>query len=63
MNEPTGTIFPHAAPAGDSVMLEGMKLLFDDKVGLFPVKLVAREQSVKSRRNGRVRRRRAALRF
>lgn len=48
MNEQTQTVFPNnghkpvAIPTGDAVMLEGMKVIFDDKVGLYPVDLVAK---------------------
>ena len=58
MNEQPQTVFPAAfpsteprpdngsgpvqAPAGTPVMLEGMKVMFDDKVGLYPVDLVAK---------------------
>ena len=46
--EPRQTLYPNnghkseAGPSADQVMLEGMKVLFDDKVGLYPVTLVAK---------------------
>ena len=45
--EPRQTLYPNnghkseVGPSADQVMLEGMKVLFDDKVGLYPVILVA----------------------
>jgi hypothetical protein len=48
MNEQTQTVFPSngTQPAVDHtrepIMLEGMKVLFDEKVGLYPVELVAK---------------------
>ncbi len=58
MNEQSQVVFPNngqspghrraTEPAGEPVMLEGMKILFDDKVGLYPVDLVAKP----SRRRG-----------
>jgi hypothetical protein len=59
------TIFPNSRqdPAlslsTDEIMLEGMKVLFDDKVGLYPVTLVARgvgrtaDAALKDRTRGR----------
>ena len=59
MIEQKGTIFPsngeRPAPAPEVVMLEGMKVLFDDKAGLYPVDLVAvppESQSYRVRCNG-----------
>jgi hypothetical protein len=46
--EPRQTLYPNnghkpeVGPSADQVMLEGMKVLFDDKVGLYPVNLVAK---------------------
>ncbi len=51
MNATEQTEFPHVGADVESiqpqavgpVMLEGMKVLFDDKVGLYPVDLVTRD--------------------
>ena len=58
MNPPEQTEFPDttsqenvaAAPSAGPVILEGMKVLFDDKVGLYPVDLVAKEKINTNRR-------------
>lgn len=58
MNTPKQTEFPDTTsqengatlrPAGP-VILEGMKVLFDDKVGLYPVDLVAKDKTNTNRR-------------
>lgn len=51
MNDDKQEVFPGGAGgggggaqgAGEQVFLEGMKVLFDEKVGLYPVSLVARK--------------------
>lgn len=72
MSEQTQTVFPDngnqpaSAPAAEPIMLEGMKVLFDEKVGLYPVDLVAlpaESQSYQTRRNGNPRRIRVAARI
>lgn len=58
MNRSEQTEFPDtttqengAEPSGAGpVMLEGMKVLFDDKVGLYPVDLVAKDNTKAGRR-------------
>lgn len=58
MNPPEQTEFQDtplqengATPRSASpVMLEGMKVLFDDKVGLYPVDLVAKDKTNTNRR-------------
>jgi hypothetical protein len=54
MRNQTHTVFPkngHYPAMGltaEEVMLEGMKVLFDDKVGLYPVNLVAKPDERKT---------------
>ncbi len=50
------TMFPGVRPrgrdaGGEPVMLEGMKVLFDDKVGLYPVTLIAKTGAKRVPRN------------
>lgn len=73
MNEQNQTTFPNngrnpgqaPAPAGEAVMLAGMKVLFDEKAGLHPVELVAKApppSAGKGKYSGQLGRTRAAPR-
>lgn len=62
MSDLKKSVFPHdrafalAQESGEPIMLEGMKVLFDEKVGLYPVDLEAKPAPVKRKigfHNGR----------